>query len=595
MKVSLYESGGRLEGGYTIPGMTLTGPLLLSGVVNSPTEAVHKQYVDTAVTNLDAANFVSGTIPTARMPGLTGDITTTNGSNVVTLAASGVIAGDYTKVAVDAKGRVTNGLSLTEADLPNLSWGKITTNKPTTLAGYGITDGVSLQNGVLTGALTLANAPTEANHAVTKAYAESNAGSGAKLTSGDIISTVTNVTPTGFLRCNGGQVSKTTHSALYAVIGDNFTGGNTLMGSGQPWRQQYAINFDQNTNALSWKANGVLPANVTNAQVVVTKNRVYLLGGYNGSVYVSSVYTAPINSDGTIGAWTSSTALPLTMGGQNVVVTKNRVYMIGGLYNGTTTTAIYYAAINADGTLGTWVTDTNFPVQISTSAPVITKDRIYMIGGYVLGTGGGAIDTVYTAPISAEGVIGAWTVGPALPVKTYAGQAVVTKNRVYFLGGVTVAGATTAVYTSAINADGTLVGWSAGTPLPQVNGYSQAVVLKNRVYLIGGILASGGDANVYTAPINADGTLGTWKIDSVLAGQINQSQAIVTKSLLYLIGGRYSTSSATSAIFSTPLAGGLNDCSSYYDGTMTVTDSNSFRIPDYASYEKSNSYYFIKT
>lgn len=64
---------------------------------------------------------------------LTSDVT-------LSLGTSGVVAGTYTKVIVDAYGRVTSGTNLSATDIPNLDWSKITTGKPTTLAGYGITD-----------------------------------------------------------------------------------------------------------------------------------------------------------------------------------------------------------------------------------------------------------------------------------------------------------------------------------------------------------------------------------------------------------------------------------------------------------------------
>lgn len=64
---------------------------------------------------------------------LTSDVT-------LSLGTSGVVAGTYTKVMVDAYGRVTSGTNLSSTDIPNLDWSKITTGKPTTLAGYGITN-----------------------------------------------------------------------------------------------------------------------------------------------------------------------------------------------------------------------------------------------------------------------------------------------------------------------------------------------------------------------------------------------------------------------------------------------------------------------
>lgn len=58
----------------------------------------------------------------------------------LTLANSGAVAGTYPKVTVNAKGLVTAGAALGAADVPALDWGKITSGKPTTLGGYGITD-----------------------------------------------------------------------------------------------------------------------------------------------------------------------------------------------------------------------------------------------------------------------------------------------------------------------------------------------------------------------------------------------------------------------------------------------------------------------
>lgn len=70
----------------------------------------------------------------ARNFAFTGDVTgaanldgSTNVSAGLTLAPSGVTAGTYTKITVDAKGRVTVGAALAAADIPALDTGKLTT------------------------------------------------------------------------------------------------------------------------------------------------------------------------------------------------------------------------------------------------------------------------------------------------------------------------------------------------------------------------------------------------------------------------------------------------------------------------------------
>nr|BFD63555.1 hypothetical protein BdHM001_22360 [Bdellovibrio sp. HM001] len=66
-----------------------------------------------------------------------GDLTGTYPSP--TLAAIGA-GGTGTKITYDTKGRVTASTGLAAGDIPNLDWSKITSGKPTTLSGYGITD-----------------------------------------------------------------------------------------------------------------------------------------------------------------------------------------------------------------------------------------------------------------------------------------------------------------------------------------------------------------------------------------------------------------------------------------------------------------------
>jgi hypothetical protein len=70
-------------------------------------------------------NITTTNLPTPRTIAATGDATwsvsfdgTNNVSGALTLADSGVTAGTYTKLTVDAKGRVTTGASLVAADLP---------------------------------------------------------------------------------------------------------------------------------------------------------------------------------------------------------------------------------------------------------------------------------------------------------------------------------------------------------------------------------------------------------------------------------------------------------------------------------------------
>ena len=88
---------------------------------------------DSTLTSKVKASAAADQLATARAIELSGDATGSadfDGSKainiVTTLANSGVTAGTYTKVKVDAKGRVTEGLSLEASDIPALTLAKIT-------------------------------------------------------------------------------------------------------------------------------------------------------------------------------------------------------------------------------------------------------------------------------------------------------------------------------------------------------------------------------------------------------------------------------------------------------------------------------------
>jgi phage-related tail fiber protein len=161
----------------TVDGYGITDAVKTSDVVTSPApnkilklDANGK--LPTSITgNADGNAATASKLQTARTISLSGDVTgstsfdgSSNVSINATLANSGVTPGTYPKVTVDAKGRVTGGQALSPSDIPNLDWSKITSGKPTTLAGYGITDGVNTfslpQNGASTSWVKIAELTT---------------------------------------------------------------------------------------------------------------------------------------------------------------------------------------------------------------------------------------------------------------------------------------------------------------------------------------------------------------------------------------------------------------------------------------------------
>ena len=369
-----------------------------------------------------------------------------------------------------------------------------------------------------------------------------------------------------FLRCDGALLVKADYPDLFAAIGTIFNGTTSYIG--QPWRQQYLFNMQANATLSGWATGTALSVASRFAQVVFIKDRVYLLGGMDTTSTVATVYSAPVNTDGTLGAWVSGSPLPGPLRGSQAVIVGDRIYLLGG-HNGSAIVAtVYSALINVDGTLGTWTTGINLPVDLTYSQAIVTSSRVYLLGGSTTATGPASL--VYSAPIDSAGVPGAWVAGTDLPSSVEHASVAITKDRVYLIGGQSGSPLNT-TYTAPINSDGTLGAWTTGTALPAGGAQGQAVVINSRVYFF-----VGNTNTVYTAPIDSAGVIGTWASAASIPGVIGQFQVFITSSRMYMLGG-YAGGATVPTVYVALFSGGLNN---YFPVMGVPVPETQFKVPD---------------
>ncbi|EKD89540.1 MAG: hypothetical protein ACD_33C00045G0007 [uncultured bacterium] len=452
---------------------------------------------------------------------------------------------------------------------------------------------VTKSGDVLTGYLTLHADPMLALQPATKQYVDAMVMS-SSLDSGIIIATPNSAAISGFLRCNGAYVDKIIYSNLYTKVGDKYSILDDL-GNGKPWKHQNQINTTQSTFITGWNYSGTLPIALNDSQAIVTKNRVYLLGGHNGISYISTVYTCPINEDGTLGTWTIDVPLPAILGESQAILVKNRVYLLGG-NNGIYVSTVYTAPINADGTLGTWTTSTPLPILLGDTQAIVVKNKVYILGGHNLT---GTLNTVYSANINLDGSLSAWTIGTPLPITLGYSQAAVIKSYIYLFAGLINGTKNSNIYRAIINADGTLGTWVLLGNLPDKTQGHEIYVTESNVYLLALNNTNGNNSTntTFSAVINYNGTLGAWVTSSValnnnLITPLSKSLLITTASRIYLLGGF--TTVLSNIILSAPLTGSYND---YTNLTLLNTpDINKFRLPDLFKREFEDKVFFhIKT
>lgn len=117
--------------------------------------------------------------------------------------------------------------------------------------------------------------------------------------------------------------------------------------------------------------------------VVTAPGELYVLGGLDpAGLATSSVYRAPVAADGTLGAWSRTTSLPRARYGHAAVVLRGRIYVAGGNGpDGLPVNTVFYAPIHADGTLGDWLPGTDLPAPVAHHQLASYAGTLFAMGG----------------------------------------------------------------------------------------------------------------------------------------------------------------------------------------------------------------------
>lgn len=209
----------------------------------------------------------------------------------------------------------------------------------------------------------------------------------------------------------------------------------------------------------------------------------YVIGGQSNSGYYADVQMAPIQADGSIGAFvTSPVVLPAARGSQSALIDNNRIYLAGGVTPSYTNTVLS-ALLNADGSLGTFITAGTFTQARIHAASAVRGRKFYVVGGW----SGGGLGDVQSAPILADGSLGTFQSVGALTAANSSFSGFSALGRYYVCGGfansVIVADAVNSAF-AADGSTGTFVDTGAALPAPR---FRHATAVGNgHVYAIAG-------------------------------------------------------------------------------------------------------------
>ena len=162
----------------------------------------------------------------------------------------------------------------------------------------------------------------------------------------------------------------------------------------------------------------------------------YVIGGF-GSGYLNDVQKAAINADGTVGTWATTTAFTTGRYGHTSVAYNGYLYVIGGS-NGSDQNDIQFSLVVAAtggagaGGVGTWNTTTAFTTARQSHTSVAYNGYLYVIGGQ---GGSSNLNDVQKAAINADGTVGTWSTTTAFTTARYGHTSVAYNGYLYVIGG----------------------------------------------------------------------------------------------------------------------------------------------------------------
>jgi N-acetylneuraminic acid mutarotase len=265
---------------------------------------------------------------------------------------------------------------------------------------------------------------------------------------------------------------------------------------------------------------------------VALNGYLYILGGWNGTSYLDTVQYARIDPDGTLGPWAATTSFGTTRYGHASVAYNGYLYVMGGNNGGAAMDDVQYAPVNANGSVGAWTATTVLPTGRVNHTAVVYKGYIYITGGF----GVAAMDSSLYAQINSNGTIGSWSTGTTFTTARYYHTSVAYNGYLYLIGGWDGSSYKLDVQYATINGDGSLGAWAGTTSFNTARRAHTSVAYNGYMYIIGGY--SGGFlATVEYAVINTNGTVGSWATTTSITPARELHSSVAYNGNLYVIGG----------------------------------------------------------
>lgn len=245
-----------------------------------------------------------------------------------------------------------------------------------------------------------------------------------------------------------------------------------------------------------WLSTTLLPGGRMYHGCVAYNGYMYVAGGWGYGSYHATVWYAQIQGDGSIGSWISTTDMPAARDGIGLVAHDGYLYTLGR-YNGSSDSrAVWFVPIQGDGSLGSWESTTDIPAVRRCHGACAYDGYLYLTGGFTMGAIPTGHDDVWFAEVQGDGSIASWVSTTPLPDARYGHPCCAHNEHLLVTGGQSAFSYYNTAWYGEIQGDGTVASWPSMDDLPESRTGHGCCVCNDYLYVIGGVNSSGNLATV---------------------------------------------------------------------------------------------------
>ncbi|KPL76188.1 hypothetical protein ADN01_16680 [Levilinea saccharolytica] len=239
--------------------------------------------------------------------------------------------------------------------------------------------------------------------------------------------------------------------------------------------------------------------------------------------------SSPLQLEGSsLGNWQTAPALNATREYFGTAATSNAIYVAGGQGQFDALTSVEFA-LQSGSTISTWNDTSPLNHEHYNPAMLAADSFLYVVGG--------STDAVEVASINTDGSLGTWQDTTSLPQSRNTPGAAAYLGYLYVFGGMDdMGGKITDCIRAPIQGDGSLGSWEATTPLPEGRSVFAAAAQENRIYLIGGYGEDEDDTTTQVGAIQGDGSI-VWSTTSAIPNMRIAAAATISNGRVYVMGG----------------------------------------------------------